>query len=168
MVADEAGWEVDTRQCETAAGIGFGVGVSQGTGDNGAIVGGSAFVGITVRDITQDGAPLDVNSATRAPVDTYPQYANMGVLNRGHIWVEAQSNVTAGTALFYDTTSGKFAGSASGSAARGYIDFTQIPAADQTIVINAKTWTFRRAVLPACRAMWVRHSPTPLPIWQRR
>ena len=143
MVADMAGSEVDTRQCETAAGIGFGVAVSQGTADNGAIVGGSAFIGISVRDVTLDGAPIDVNSATRATVDMYPQYANMGVLNRGHIWVEAQSNVVAGQALFYDTTSGKFAGSASGSAARGYIDFTQQPADGQNIVINAKTWTFK-------------------------
>lgn len=144
LIADEASAEVGTRQCETAAGIGFGLAVSQGTKDKGCIIGGSAFVGVSVRDVTLDGIPLDpLNDGTHVAVDTYGKDANVGVLSRGHIWVEAQANVVGGNDLFYDTTTGKFTNSASGAAARGYLDFSKNPAASENIVINGKTITFK-------------------------
>jgi hypothetical protein len=79
----------------------------------------------------------------RSAVDLYPQYSNVAFLSRGHIWVEAQASVKGGDPLSYDTTSGKFSTGTSGAAARGYIDFSQLPAADQNIVLNGKTITFK-------------------------
>ena len=143
MIADMASSEVGTRLCETAAGIGFGLAVSQGVGDKGVVIGGAAFLGISVRDVTLDGAPIDPLGDVRATVDTYPQNSNMGVLTRGHIWVEAQGNVVAGNALSFDGTTGKFTTGTSGASARGYIDFTSQPVDGNTIVINAKTITFK-------------------------
>lgn len=143
MIADEAGWEVGTKQCETVAGIGFGLAVSQGTADGGAVIGGSAFIGVSVRDVTLDGAPIDPLSDTRGTTDVYPQRANMGVLSRGHIWVTAHANVAAGNALYYDTTNGTFTNSASGAAASGSLTFVGQPADEATIVVNAKTITFK-------------------------
>lgn len=143
MIADESSSEVGTRQCETAAGIGFGLAVSQGTKDKGCVIGGAAFVGVTVRDVTLDGAPLDPLADDRTAVDTYGKDANVGVLSRGHVWVEAQANVAGGNALYYDETTGKFTNSASGAAARGWLDFSKNPAAGETILINTKTITFK-------------------------
>jgi hypothetical protein len=59
MIADEVEHSVTTRLCETTAGIGFGLAVSQGTGDKGCILGGSAFIGVTVRDIALSLSPVD-------------------------------------------------------------------------------------------------------------
>lgn len=136
MIADEADCEVGTRIVETSAGIGFGLAVSQGTGDKGCVIGGSKFIGITVRDITQDRMPIDPYSSTEAAADVYPQYANAGVMSRGHIWLLAHADVAAGDALYYDTTAGTFGNSASGEAASGSITFTEQPAEGQTATIN--------------------------------
>jgi len=57
MIADEVEHSVTTRLCETTAGIGFGLAVSQGTGVKGCILGGSAFIGVTVRDIALSLSP---------------------------------------------------------------------------------------------------------------
>jgi hypothetical protein len=84
-----------TGVVETAAGIGFGLAVSQGAGDQGIILGGSAFVGITVRDV-----------AVGAEGTKYNQYVNAGFLTRGQIWVTVVSAVVAGAAVHYDTSTG--------------------------------------------------------------
>ena len=47
MLASEHNFAADTRIVETAAGIGFGLAVSQGVNDDGCIIGGSAYVGVT-------------------------------------------------------------------------------------------------------------------------
>lgn len=80
---------------ETAAGIGFGLAVSQGAADQGIILGGSAFVGISVRDV-----------AVGAEKTLYEQYKNAAYLTRGQIWVTVVSAVVAGAAVKYDTTTG--------------------------------------------------------------
>lgn len=142
MVADLANSEVGTRICETAAGIAFGRAVSQGTlSDRGAVLGGSNFVGISVRDVTLDRMPIDPLSSTEAAADTYPQYSNMSVASRGHIWVNAGANVSAGDALYYSATDGTFGGSG-GEMANGSITFSQQPVAGQTVTINGTTVTF--------------------------
>lgn len=89
---------VDTRICETAAGIGFGLAVGQGTDDKGAVLGGALadFVGITVRDVT-----LPVGQT-----DKYAQYNNMAVLSEGDIWVTVGADVDAGDVVHYDATTG--------------------------------------------------------------
>lgn len=101
MPAD-ADYSAATKLCETAAGIAFGVVVSRGTADKGAIVGGSEFVGVTIRDITQDS-------------DNYDQYDNMGVMQRGHIWVTVGGNVAAGDDVTYNTTTGVLSSTAAGA-----------------------------------------------------
>jgi hypothetical protein len=149
MVADETGSQITTYQCETAAGIGFGLAVSQGTADTGAIIGGSAFIGVTVRDVTQDRIPIDPLAADQSLVtsDVYPQRANMGILSRGRIWVTANgggdTGVKAGDPLFYDTTTGVFTNSTSGAAASGSVVFTTNPVDGQTLTLNGDVWTFK-------------------------
>lgn len=136
MIADMSGSHVATRICETAAGIPFGVAVSQGTADKGVVIGGSAFVGISVRDITQIGHPIDPLNSGWGDVDKYPQYMNMGVMTRGHIWVMAKGIVAPGDPLYYEATGGTFGKDASGMSAQGKVTFTQQPVADNTITFD--------------------------------
>lgn len=72
-------FDIDTGNVETAAGIGFGLAVSQGAADKGVIIGGTraGFRGITVRDVTLESDQLD----------KYAQYQNAGILTQGKIWV---------------------------------------------------------------------------------
>lgn len=99
MIADMQNFKTDTRICETAAGIGFGLAVGRGTADNGAVIGGAAatdFLGISVRDVTlvnPDG-------------DEYARYANMGVLTEGTIWVTVGGDVTDGADVTFASTTG--------------------------------------------------------------
>ncbi len=99
MLASEINWSADTRIVETAAGIGFGLAVSQGVADRGCILGGSAFVGITRADPT-------IAVASGLTVDKYPQYDNAGILVMGDIWVSPDNAVVAGEAVYYSTTTG--------------------------------------------------------------
>ena len=86
-----------TGLCETAAGIGFGLAVSQGAGDQGVILGGTlaGFRGISVRDVTLG-----------AGVDVYPQTSNVGVLTDGQIWVVPAAAVAAGDPVHFDAATG--------------------------------------------------------------
>ena len=104
MLASEVNWAADTRIVETAAGIGFGLAVSQGTGDRGCIIGGSAFVGITRADPTL--ARADLAPSTSPGIDKYNQYDNAGILVMGDLWVIPDNAVTAGEAVYYSTTTG--------------------------------------------------------------
>jgi hypothetical protein len=80
-------YDIDTGNCETAAGLAFGIAVSQGAADKGVIIGGTraGFRGITVRDVTLESDQLD----------KYAQYQNVGVLTRGKIWVTVAAAVAA-------------------------------------------------------------------------
>jgi hypothetical protein len=91
-------YNADSRIVETAAGIGFGLAVSQGTGEKGVVLGGSSFQGVTIRDITLG-----------AEDDTYKQYKNCGVLTRGKIWVVPSVDVAVGDAVHFDAATGVFA-----------------------------------------------------------
>ena len=101
MLADETNWAADTRIVETAAGIGFGLAVSQGVNDKGCIIGGSAFVGVTRADQTLPQA------AGITTIDIYPQYDNAAVLTMGDIWVYCYGNVTPATTVTFDAATGK-------------------------------------------------------------
>lgn len=94
--------DIDTGICETASpGIGFGVGVSQGTlSDQGVVLGGTlaGFRGVTVRDIT---LPAD-NS------DKYLPPNSVAVLTRGPIWTEPGEAVDAGDPVYMSGTTGVF------------------------------------------------------------
>ena len=102
MLASEINWSADTRIVETAAGIPFGRAVSQGTNDDGCVIGGSAFVGVTRAD------PTLPQAAGLTTVDTYLQYDNVGVLVTGDIWVYAYAAVTPATAVVFEAATGKF------------------------------------------------------------
>jgi hypothetical protein len=147
MIVDETRASVSTYQIETAAGVGFGVAVSQGVGDTGIVVGGATkFIGLTVRDVTQDRVPLDPLSALVAeqvPVDTYPQTANVGVMHTGHMWVVAHANVAASDPLFYVAADGSLTNIITGTAAIGYVDFTTNPVDGQTITLQGSAITFK-------------------------
>lgn len=100
---------VDTRICETAAGIAYGVAVSQGSADAGAVIGGASaavFVGISVQDMSVENDP--------ANSDEYPRYANMGVMTRGDIWVVTGGIVAAGGDVTFASTTGVLSSAATG------------------------------------------------------
>lgn len=99
-MAADADFSADTRICETAAGIAFGVAVSQGSADKGALIGAAAaanFVGITISDktIQNDGG-----------ADGYNQYDNMAVMYRGTIWVTTGAAVNDGDDVTFSSTTG--------------------------------------------------------------
>lgn len=108
MEADMHGWDNDTGICESAS-IGFGLAVSRGVADNGVVLGGATFKGISVRDIT----------ISHDTPDRYEQYDNVAVKNRGDIWVLVGSDVVNDKQAFYDTTTGVI--SSSGTAIAGAI-----------------------------------------------
>ena len=74
-----------SRNVEDEAGIGFGVGVSQGAGDKGCVAGGTAFVGITLLD--RSAAGLE---------DTFREGDSARIMTKGDIWVVATADVAAG------------------------------------------------------------------------
>ena len=143
LVANEIDAAIKSKNVDTVAGIGFGLAVSQGTTQDGIIIGGSAFVGVTVRDVTQGLAPLDPLSDVVGTVDTYGRYESAGVLSRGDIWVAAGVVVAAGDPASYNTTTGQLATGTTGISATGTLTFTQQPAANSTIVIAAHNITFK-------------------------
>jgi|SRR6516164_4646179 len=108
ILASEVNFVADTRTVETAAGIGFGLAVSQGVNDRGCIIGGSAFVGITRADPTLARADLSVpGSSNTLPLDAYPQYDLAGILAAGDIWVNCYASVTPATTVTFSATTGQ-------------------------------------------------------------
>lgn len=103
VFATTSGWDVDTKQAE--GNIAFGLACSKGSADDGAVLGGNLFIGISVRDIT----------LVHTTADRYEAGDNMGVAIEGDIWVRVGGNVTAGQQAHYDATTGVL--SASGGVA---------------------------------------------------
>lgn len=95
-----------SRNVETAAGIGFGKAVGQGTADRQikAISTGEAtvFTGVTVRDTTQ-------------LQDSYPQYETARVRTKGPVVVAVSVAVSAGDTAYVIPASGLFTKTASGN-----------------------------------------------------
>src|SRR6185295_16535642 len=152
MIADEVPSTVLTRICNTAAGIGFGKACSIGTGKT-AIVAGSSFLGLSVRDVTLQLSSIDPLSDTSYTVDKYGRYQNMGIMTRGHMWVRAASDVVEGSAVVYYDSVGGLSNSASGSAATGSLTFSQQPADGDVLLLEANntgtTITFKNVVTNA-------------------
>ena len=129
MPATESGWDVDTRIFEDVSphvGIGWGLAVSQGAGDRGAVVGGSAFVGITRSNITQ---------STHEFTDKYSNGDNLPVAIRGDWYVSAEAVVVAGEAVYYNTTTGVI-GHSGGTAILGARWMTSTTGANQLAVVR--------------------------------
>lgn len=98
MVANMTNYDADTRNCETAAGIGFGKPVGQGTAENGGVLAGplAGFVGVSVRDVT-----LVSDTA-----DEYQENDNMAVLTEGDINVVVSVAVLVTDPVHYNATTG--------------------------------------------------------------
>lgn len=145
MIIDENDAETITRVCNTAAGIGFGVAVSQDTVDKNCVLGGSKLIGLTQRDKTLALAAVDPLSVldNPNPLDKYGQWTNVSIVTRGRVAVRAGASVAAYDALFYDTTSGLLTNSASGGAASGSIAFTGMPVDGNTVTIQGTAVTFK-------------------------
>ena len=113
MVATMHGpYEADTRIVETAAGIPFGVAVSQGAGELGALLGAVAanlFVGISIRDVTLEQP--NVGGA----VDVYPENLNMGVMTKGDMWVTTGGVVVVGGPVTFNAVTGVLSSIAAGA-----------------------------------------------------
>lgn len=93
-------FKADSRTCETAAGIAFGVAVGKGTADKGCVVGAAsaaAFVGISIRD----KAVLNDSTA-----DKYNQYDDMAVMYEGDIWVTVGADVNDGDDVTFVASTG--------------------------------------------------------------
>lgn len=82
-LADQSKSNILSRTVEDSAGIAAGLPVKQGTADNGCTAGIAAgdFIGITV---------------ARFGVDTNVQNSDVGVLDRGAIWLTAGGTINAG------------------------------------------------------------------------
>lgn len=93
------GNEADTKQAEGT--IAFGLACSKGSADDGALLGGTNFIGISMRDIT----------LVHTTPDAYLVGDNMAVATKGEIWVTAGGNVSAGQQVHYNTTTGVMSGS---------------------------------------------------------
>ncbi len=106
LKGDTAPEVILTRQIETAGGIGFGLAVSQGTGDRQVRLGAgtiATFVGVTIVDQTAG------STAISAPtnVDQYQQGDLAAVMQAGSVWVLADGAVTAGSAATYTQATGR-------------------------------------------------------------
>jgi len=99
MVADSIAQDIDTRICETAAGIGFGLAVAHGATEKGALLGGALndFSGISIRSVTLPASNED----------KYIENDNMGVLAKGDIWVVPAVAVVEGDPVHYNATTGQ-------------------------------------------------------------
>jgi hypothetical protein len=142
MPADGLNAADDSKTVETAAGIGFGLVVTQGAREDGIVVGGAANpIGLTMRDVTLVRSPIDPLSSALAPLDVYPQWSNAAIRQRGHIWVMSTATVNPGDPLYYNTATGAL-GAAGGQFAAGAVTFSGQPQAGQTVVLNGTTVTF--------------------------
>jgi len=95
-----------SRTIEDAAGVGFGVPVYRGSGDHGctATVGTAAtFLGFTIAD-------HGIATVAGGTADVAPQYASVGILTGGVMWVNTIGAIADGAAV----TIGKGAGLADG------------------------------------------------------
>ncbi len=119
--ADMSGWDADSYMAEGT--IGFGLAVSKGAADKGALLAGTLFIGISIRDIT----------IVHSTADQYQSGDVVSVATRGDIWVRAKENVVARTAVKYDTTTGEL-GKAAGTAIAGAVWMTTTLAGAMGIV----------------------------------
>jgi len=82
-----------SRTVEEAAGLGFGVAVSQGANDQGCVLttGANTVVGVSVRE----------RSVTNED-DTWSQYDSARIMTSGVIWVVAKVAIVAGDVVHFN------------------------------------------------------------------
>ena len=96
--------DVVSRKVETAAGIGFGLAVSRGTAEDQITLGGTSFLGISVRS-------LDVEGNTDGEVQ-YDEKSTAPVLRQGYIWAVCTNGCNPGDAAKYVQADGTLASGA--------------------------------------------------------
>lgn len=111
MIANAEKQNRITRTCEDAAGIAFGRAAFRGAGDHGCTATPTAnrFLGISIVDHGQV-------RRTGQNADTYAQYDNVPLMQRGTIWVLAGAAVADGDPV-YVTPAGAFTNVAAGNVA---------------------------------------------------
>jgi hypothetical protein len=75
--------------------------VSRGVADNGVVLGGPTFKGIAIRDIT----------ISHDTPDQYEEGDNVGVLNRGDMYVLAATDVENDKQAYYNSSTGEIGAS---------------------------------------------------------
>jgi hypothetical protein len=87
MIANEEPCTLISRNVETEAGIGFGVGVMQGTEDKQCVISdGSTLLGITVRERSVDPATPNL----------FAENESARIMTNGVVWVLNSGGVSAG------------------------------------------------------------------------
>lgn len=99
MIANSEDHTVLSKLVETAAGIGFGKVVVQGTADDQVRVSaaGRAFRGLSEASHNPEVTPT---------ADLYPQYATVPVMVKGVMWVLASLAVAVGDLVYYVPATG--------------------------------------------------------------
>jgi hypothetical protein len=110
MIADtQNGLNLISRTVETAAGIGFGLPVAQGSGDNGVILSesGADYIGFTVRE----------RSVNPDNPDEFSQYEDARIMTHGVIWatVTDAGGVDAGDPVWVTEATGALSNADVGS-----------------------------------------------------
>lgn len=100
LISTQAPHDIVSRNIEGVAGIGFGVAVSRGTDkENQASIGGTDFLGITVRSLDKEGAAntgaIQWNEKEAAPI-----------LRSGYLWAVCPSGCNPGDDVIYTTLTG--------------------------------------------------------------
>lgn len=109
LIYAQAPHDIISRDVETVAGIGFGVAVSRGTDkDRQAVIGGTDFLGITIRSLDKEGA------ANTGAIQWNEKEA-AGILRNGYIWAVCPTGCTAGDAVKYTDATGVLDAGAAGA-----------------------------------------------------
>jgi hypothetical protein len=106
LKGDTAPEVILTRQVETAGGIGFGLAVTQGTGDRQVPRcrhRPQGFIGMTLVDQTAGSTAI----TPPTNVDQYQQGDIAAVMQAGSVWVLADGAVTAGAPATFTTATGR-------------------------------------------------------------
>lgn len=98
-------YSADTRVVEGDP-IPFGRACSQGETDNGVVLGGSVFVGVSVRDTCLPGPAR--SGGEDDPIDSYIEGDNAAIMTEDDIWVTVGAAVTPQTLVGYASATGIF------------------------------------------------------------
>lgn len=109
LIYAQAPHDIVSRDVETASGIDFGVAVSRGTDkDRQCVVGGTDYVGITVRALDREGA------ANTGDI-LYKETESAALMRTGYIWAICPSGCNAGDSVKYNNTTGVLDAGAAGA-----------------------------------------------------
>jgi len=96
MIATTNARDAFTHTIETSA-AGFGLAMGQGAADRGAVLGGAAFIGLTIADKSRDSEAYGIGETA-------------SLLRKGTMVVTASTAVNAGDAVTYDANGALGAG----------------------------------------------------------